>query len=118
MFEQGYISKLVDFQTYQKIDREISEKLHGIKTVDGIIIKSHSLHFIDRVIGHIFDVPKDKARNGVAIEDIKNTLLNYYEIKETEKSIRITGKRSRLSISKIYVGNLVQVNSYLGEVRK
>ena len=80
VYKSGHISKLVDFKTYREIDKEITTTLHGIKTVDGIIIKSHSLHFIDRVIGHVFDLPTDKARNGVQISDVLDALIN----KETE----------------------------------
>ncbi|MDO5015306.1 MAG: hypothetical protein Q4E28_05075 [Clostridia bacterium] len=80
-------------------------------------IKSHSLHFIDRVIGHIFDVPTEKARSGVLVRDIKATLLKWdYEQRKTE-SLKITGKNNKVSISRTKIGNLVQVNPYKKEKR-
>ena len=111
VYKSGHISRMVDFKTYREIDKEISATLHGIKTVDGIIIKSHSLHFIDRIIGHIFELPTDKARNGVAIEDVKDALLNYSSSKVKEKSIKLIGRNCVVTVNPI-TNQLIQTNPY------
>lgn len=45
------ISPLVGYDKFKEVDREITEKLEGIKTASGVEIKGHTAHFVDRVIG-------------------------------------------------------------------
>ena len=101
----GEVSALIDFKTYSNKNKEIQEKLYGIKTVDNILIKSHSYHFIDRVFGSI-----EKKRSGVELEYIKDTLLNYDRVKYKDNdSVKIYGQKCIVSVNKI-TGNLIQTN--------
>lgn len=73
--DKGDISPLVGFDLYQEVDREITEKLIGQKTVTGLVIESRTTHFIDRVIGQTSTSHKD-MRCGVAVDDVLHTLVS------------------------------------------
>lgn len=112
--KNGLISSLVQFEDYKDINEDIKNNLYGLKTVNNIEIKSHSLHFVDRVIGHIFDVDlgdkTDKARSGVSIKDIKETLAHPKSVKKLKSSIKLTGINNQVSISLTNKGRLIQTN--------
>ena len=44
------------FELYKRISNEMDEKLVGIKTINGTIIKGKSYHSIARVIGSVDNV--------------------------------------------------------------
>lgn len=106
VIDNGDLSALVDFDLYQHIDKTLSTKLNGIMTVNDIIVKNHSLHFIDRVFGSI-----EQKRNGVNVEDIKTTLKTSTKTKEGKNSIKIYGNNNIVSINP-ETGNLIQVNPF------
>lgn len=101
---KGDLSALVDFDLYKHFDKTISAELHGVNTVKDITVKDHSLHFIDRVFGSV-----EQKRSGVNIEDIKTTLQTATKYKEKDKSIKIYGEKSIVSINP-KTGRLIQVN--------
>lgn len=101
------MSPLVDFNTYKEINNSIKQNLLGLKTRNGIIVNSYSKHFVDRVCGSV-----EQKRNGVSIEDIKDTILNSSEFKELEKSIVIKGKNNKVTINQ-RTGKLIQTNPYI-----
>ena len=104
----GDLSPLVDYDLYRHYDKLLHAELNGIETVNGIKVKDHSFHFIDRVFGSV-----EKKRNGVNIPDIKKTLLNKSAKYDVQKngSIRIQGENNLVSINPI-TGELIQTNPY------
>lgn len=109
---RGDLSPLVDFSTYKEINNSIKQNLVGLKTRNGITVNSHSKHFVDRVCGSV-----DQKRSGVAVEDIKDTILNSSEFKELERSVVITGKNNKVTINQT-TGNLIQTNPYIRKKAK
>lgn len=110
---EGSISPLVGFDLYQQIDREIMEKLIGQKTSTGLLIKSHTTHFIDRVIGQTSTSHKD-MRCGVTVDEVLDTVLNGTPGKiqtnaRGQQSIQIVGKNNAVTINPD-TGVLIQVN--------
>ncbi len=101
---KGELSALVDFDLYEHFDKTISAELNGVNTVKDITVKGHSLHFIDRVFGSV-----EQKRNGVNVEDIKATLQTATKYKEKDKSIKIYGEKTIVSINP-KTGRLIQVN--------
>lgn len=101
---KGDLSALVDFDLYKHFDKTISAELNGVNTVNDITVKGHSLHFIDRVFGSV-----EQKRSGVNVEDIKTTLQTATKYKEKDKSIKIFGEKSIVSINP-KTGRLIQVN--------
>lgn len=101
---KGDLSALVDFDLYKHFDKTISAELNGVNTVNDITVKGHSLHFIDRVFGSV-----EQKRSGVNVEDIKTTLQIATKYKEKDKSIKIYGEKSIVSINP-KTGRLIQVN--------
>jgi len=109
---RGDLSALTDFDTYKEINNSIRQNLVGLTTRNGITVSSYSKHFVDRVCGSI-----EQKRNGVSVEDIKDTILNSSEFKELERSIVITGKNNKVTINQ-KTGNLIQTNPYIRKVKK
>lgn len=101
---KGDLSALVDFDLYKHFDKTISAELNGVNTVNDLTVKGHSLHFIDRVFGSV-----EQKRSGVNVEDIKTTLQTATKYKEKDKSIKIYGEKSIVSINP-KTGRLIQVN--------
>ncbi len=102
----GGLSSLVNFKLYKEIDSNVDFKLVGLKTANGIYIKSYSKHFIDRVFGSV-----EERRNGVELGDIMDTIINSNSFRESKRngSIKIIGEKCIVSINPI-TGNLIQVN--------
>lgn len=95
---------MVDFDLYEHFDKTISAELNGVNTVKDITVKGHSLHFIDRVFGSV-----EQKRSGVNAEDIKATLQTATKYKEKDKSIKIYGEKTIVSINP-KTGRLIQAN--------
>lgn len=113
--KKGDINVLTSFEEYKKVDKEITEKLHGIVIANGIEIKDHSLHFIDRVIGaHSYeDEGKAGLRRGVKLEDIERILKTSKDFgnvveKSGKKSQKVFGNSAYISINPD-TGILIQV---------
>ena len=103
---KGDLSPLVDYDLYRDYDKILHAELNGIKTVENIEVKGHRFHFIDRVFGSV-----EKQRNGVDIPDIKATLNSPERHTIKDKSVKIYGKNSIVSINQ-RTGQLIQVNPY------
>lgn len=97
------LSALADFELYKETNRVIYEDLHGIITNTDIEVKSHSYHFINRVIGSL-----DDKRSGVEVKDIKYA-LQYGEAVKRKNSIKYVTDKCEVSINQ-YTRNLIQVN--------
>ena len=79
--QKGDISISTSFKYYEKIDTEITKAFKGVTTANGITIKGHGLHFIDRIIGnedtYLGKKGKlTKKRDPVKISDALETILN------------------------------------------
>ncbi|MEG0872939.1 MAG: hypothetical protein RSE00_00805 [Clostridia bacterium] len=105
VIDNGNLDPLIDFKLYSDMDKNISDNLHGIE-VNNVKINTHSYHFIDRVFGSV-----EQKRNGVGIEEIKNTLTTSKRFKTLEKSIKIYGVKNIVSVNP-QAGNLIQVNPF------
>lgn len=102
--EKGELSPLVNYKEYSFVNNRIRSELHGITTDNGLVINSHSKHFVNRIFGSV-----EQKRSGVKIEDIYETLINPIEIKKRKDSVVLVGKNNKVSINP-KTGNLVQTN--------
>ncbi len=103
----GDLSPLVGYDLYRDYDKMLHVELNGIETVNGIKVKDHSFHFIDRVFGSV-----EKKRNGVDIPDIKKTLLNKSARRVVKgDSVKVYGENNIVSINP-KTGELIQVNPH------
>ena len=109
--QTGELTALADFTLYQKISREIDEKLVGLTTSNGIKITGKSKHFISRVIGSI-----EQRRSGVDIQAVSEALTDPNAIVYPVKTYRdgSTSQKFRYSGVEVsvnpYTGNLIQTN--------
>ncbi len=110
----GELTPLVNFELYQKMGKEIDDKLIGQTTCNEIIITGKSKHFIARAIGSI-----EQRRNGVPV----NTILKVLHDSETEtlpirKAVNGLSQKFRSEKYEIEVtvnpdtGILIQVNPW------
>lgn len=80
----GRISPLVGYDKFKEVDAEIGKALDGLKTSDGQIIKGHTAHFVDRIIGTHESMNEPATKNlkkrlnhaSVTIQEAHNTILN------------------------------------------
>lgn len=117
--ESGWISPLSGFLNYVNLFESARKDLIGIKTKEGIEVKSISRHFMQRVIGTGTDPDKVKAkakitsRSGVKLDDVRDTLLTGRIRKKTQSakgtSVTYSGKKCAVSINE-ETGNLIQCN--------
>ncbi len=105
------ISVFTSFDDYKKYKTIINEEIVGLKTANGIEIKSQSKHFIERVLGTSFDTEKKKPRDGIEANDILKTLTNPLKIKEEFKknSHKFIGEKITITVNP-NTGNLIQCN--------
>lgn len=115
---QGNISAFSSYGDYKSVISELSNKLIGIKTSDGIEIKSYSKHMIDRILGASNDPKTGLPRSGTTVEGVLDALRNPIKITETkarkldkiaETSKKYIGEKSTVSINP-NTGNLIQSN--------
>ncbi len=106
----GNVTPLAGAKLYQRISKEIDKKLVGIVTANGIEIKGKSYHFIDRVIGSVY-----QKRSGVPIDIVLEALTSPDKmagVKESKngrsQKFVLKGKCS-VSVNPD-TGNLIQVN--------
>ncbi|MDY2848609.1 MAG: phage minor capsid protein, partial [Oscillospiraceae bacterium] len=116
----GILSPLAGFELYKEYHQRIESEIIGIKTVNGIEIKSQSKHFLERVFGTKNDPTHGNfSRSGVDIDDIKDALL-HGKIKEPKKeseskkakkpdSIVFFNDKCAVAVNPI-TGNLIQTN--------
>lgn len=93
--QKGEISPLVKYSNFKKHHNELEDKLIGMKTADGVEIKSVSYHFTGRAIGtHDWSNPNNSKEimkklnhKHVPIEDIEKCLANGSIIKKRSNSV-------------------------------
>lgn len=118
--ERQDISPLVGFAEYERVNRELLERVVGVTAGNGVTIESFTTHFIDRVIGQT-STPHKGMRTGVSIDDVLDALQNpivYGRIRNFDDGdIRqtLTGGRADVTIS-IRDKRIIQTNPSKGGV--
>lgn len=109
--ESNMISVFSSFEDFKKYKNIIEKEIVGIKTSNGIEIKSQSKHFIERILGTSLDPEKKRPRDGVEIEAIYKTLTEPLKVKEEpkKKSHKFIGEKITITINPD-TGNLIQCN--------
>lgn len=102
------ISSFTSFDQYVEYKRRIDNEIIGIKTQEGIEIKSQSKHFIERVFGTTEDKKTGRPRDGVSLEEI-SLALREGKVRKRKDSWRYTKDKCSVSINP-KTGNLIQVN--------
>ena len=74
--KNGMLSPLAGYEKYKEYHERVEKEIIGIKTSNGIEIKSQSDHFLERVFGTMKDPHTSAKREGVDLSDIKDALLN------------------------------------------
>ena len=128
----GWISPLSGFDNYKNLYGRVENEVVGLQTSNGIVIKSQSEHFLQRVIGTAINPAKvhngirtmtgtnpqgyrSLARSGVEIEDIIEAVTNgkpdviRKNVNTGKNSQRFEGKNCIVSINPD-TGNLIQCN--------
>ena len=111
--EKGDISPLIGFDLYKQTSEEITAKIVGQTTADGIEVKDFTTHFIDRVLGQT-STPHDGMRLAVPVEKALDTVLNGIPGKirvnnRGQTSQQLIGKDSIVTINPD-TGVLIQTN--------
>ena len=112
--EKQDIDTLTGFEQYLKSAYEISKKIVGQTTSEGIVIESFTTHFVDRTIGQCAD-PHKGMRQGTPVDYSLDALLNPIDISDIQRmpdgDIRKTyyGKNAYVTIS-IRDKKLIQAN--------
>lgn len=112
--EKQDIDTLTGFEQYLKSANEISEKIVGQTTSEGIVIESFTTHFVDRTIGQCAD-PHKGMRQGTPVDYSLDALLNPVDISDIQYmpdgDIRKTyyGKNADVTIS-VLDKKLIQAN--------
>ena len=111
--KSNMISSFTSFEQYVEYKDRIEKEIIGLTTSNGIVIKSQSKHFIERVFGTTEDPKTLKPRDGVDLPDIIDALkYGYTRIdKRNIDVIRFVSNKCMVTIN-IETGNLIQVNPY------
>lgn len=110
--ESGELTALADFELYEKISKEIDERIVGVVTSNGIVISGKSKHCIARVIGSV-----EQRRSGVSIDDIITALISNssevlpIKVSKNGRSQKFRGANVEVSVNPD-TGNIIQVNPY------
>ena len=102
------ISAFTTFDDYCTYKQRIEDEMVGLTTSDGVVIKSQSKHFIERVFGTSKDPGTGRPRDGVELEDIKEALL-HGEVKSRDTSKKYQGLNCDVSVNP-ETGTLIQTN--------
>jgi len=105
------ISIFTPYSQYKEYKNIIDTEIIGLTTSNGIKIKEQSKHFIERVFGTSKDPDTGRPRDGVAINDIKDAILNgVVRTRKTDPdSIKLVTDRCMVSINP-NTGVLIQTN--------
>lgn len=105
------ISIFTPYSQYKEYKNIIDTDIVGLTTSNGIKIKEQSKHFIERVFGTSKDPDTGRPRDGVAINDIKDAILNgVVRTRKTDpNSIKLVTDRCMVSINP-NTGVLIQTN--------
>lgn len=112
--EKEDINTLTGFEQYLKSANEISDKIVGQTTSEGVVIESFTTHFVDRTIGQCAD-PHDGMRQGTPVDYSLDALLNPVKLGEVQHlsdgDIRQVyyGKKAKVVIS-LRDKKLIQAN--------
>lgn len=110
--KNGMLSPLAGYEKYKEYHERVEKEIIGIKTSNGIEIKSQSDHFLERVFGTISDPTHDNfPRSGVSLEDIMDA-LKFGKPKQNPKddtSISFVTSKCLVSVNPM-TGNLIQTN--------
>lgn len=111
----GKLSAFSTFEDYKKYRKIIQDEIVERTTKDGVVIKSQSDHFIERVLGTTEKEgpQKNKKREGVEIEDVISALTDPEKITEKENGKRISRKYIGENVEVTLnpdTGNLIQTN--------
>lgn len=114
--EDGWISPLVRFDGYEALYNRVQNELIGRVTGGGTLITGQSQHFMQRVVGTMFDPGHEGVRrSGVEIESIKSAIFSPARIDEPKvskagvRSVRYIGKSCVVTINPD-TGVLIQTN--------
>ena len=106
--KSGELASLASFDLYQEISTSIDRNLVGTTTSEGILVRSKSAHFINRVIGSV-----EQRRSGVTVQEIKQALSTPERIDSKKGkegvSVRYFGKSVIVTVNP-QTGNLIQTN--------
>lgn len=108
--DTGMMSPLVGYEKYKEYHQRVETELVGLKTSNGITIKSHSKHFLERVFGTISDPSHGGVkREGVELEDVKEA-LEQGKVKQypSRDSMPLATDKCIVSVN-TKTGNLIQV---------
>lgn len=111
----GKLSAFSTFGDYKKYRKIIQDEIVGRTTKDGVVIKSQSDHFIERILGTTEKEgpQKNKKREGVEIEDVISALTDPEKITEKEggegRSRKYIGENVKVTLNPD-TGNLIQTN--------
>lgn len=117
------VSSFTPFDQYVEYKNRIADELVGMKTSDGIEIKTQSKHFIERVFGTTKDPKTGRGRDGVSIEDIKDAMNNPLNTprdkinQDGNSSRKYLGENVEVSINPD-TGVLIQVNPMSSDKRR
>lgn len=106
--DKGKISALVSISSYKDIKTRIENITIGKTAANGIVVKSVSLHFVDRLIGTIYEKNKHE---GMSLKDMKNILFNG---KPKKVKVDLNGKKSQNIV--IEGIGIVTINPETGEL--
>lgn len=78
------LSPLVGYDQFKEVDKKITEELDGLITTSGVVVKGHTAHFVDRLIGtHEVltetdnkDLKRRLNHAAVTIEEAKQAITN------------------------------------------
>lgn len=110
--DSGMMSPLVGYEKYKEYHHRVETELIGLTTSNGIIIRSQSKHFLERVFGTISDPSHGGVmRTGVELEDIIDALKNGMVKIKSDYSTSVMYRTEKCSVSiNPKTGNLIQVN--------
>lgn len=102
--KNNMISSFTSFKQYVEYKERIEKEIVGLTTSNGIVIKSQSKYFIERVFGTTEDPKTKRPRSGIDLEDIIDALLNGYIRQNKEDSIQFKTKKCSVSVN-LKMGN-------------
>ena len=115
--QKGEISPLVKYSNFKKHHNELEDKLIGMKTTDGVKIKSVSYHFTGRAIGthdwanpnNSKEIMKKLNHKHVPSEALLKCVNEGKLSKKTNESCVFYTEECQIAINP-HTGNLVQCN--------
>lgn len=112
--DKGKISALASFTLFKSTKTKIEHITIGRTAANGTVIQSVSLHFVDRIIGTIYEKNKHE---GMSLKDMQNILFNGSLRKaKIDRDGRVSQKMEIDGVGTVTInpetGELVQCNRY------